>query len=248
MECRVYGYARVSSKEQNADRQIQALLDAIEKYLPETKYKLFIYIAITTGMRKGEILGLEWKNIDLETGIINIVQSAKYNKTEGMHIGQPKTQRSVRKVKVPQKVVELMRAFKAEQEEYIINMGSKWVGTNFLFTQYDGGLMSIQTPYEWLKAFCEEHSPVFRGIHCARHIFASHMIANKMDIVQVSRTLGHTLPSTTLNIYSHMLQDASNDACNVAEGILSKKENPLMNTFVHYGLSPQILLELDCRQ
>lgn len=175
-------------------------------------------------MRKGEILGLEWKNIDLETGIINIVQSAKYNKTEGMHIGQPKTQRSVRKVKVPQEVVELMRSFKAEQEEYIINMGSKWVGTDFLFTKYDGGLMSIQTPYEWLKAFCEEHGLVFRGIHCARHTFASRMIASKMDIVQVSRTLGHTLPSTTLNIYSHLLQDASDDACNVAEGILSKKK------------------------
>lgn len=103
-------------------------------------------------------------------------------------------------------------------------MGSKWVGTDFLFTQYDGGLMSIQTPYEWLKAFCEEHDLVFRGIHCARHTFASHMIASKMDIVQVSRTLGHTLPSTTLNIYSHLLQDASDDACNVAEGILSKNK------------------------
>lgn len=132
--------------------------------------------------------------------------------------------------------------------KYVINMGNKWVGTDFLFTQYDGGLMSIQTPYEWLKAFCEEHGLVFRGIHCARHTFASHIIVSKMDIVQVSRTLGHTLPSTTLNIYSHLLQDASDDACNVAEDILSKKENPLMNTFVHYGLSPQILLKLDCRQ
>lgn len=224
--CRDLTYPRMEKNEKAiySEKEIQALLDAIEKYPPETKYKLFIYIAITTGMRKGEILGLEWKNIDLETGIINIVQSAKYNKTEGMHIGQPKTQRSVRKVKVPQKVVELMRVFKAEQEEYIINMGSKWVGTDFLFTQYDGGLMSIQTPYEWLKAFCEEHGLVFRGIHCARHTFASHMIASKMDIVQVSRTLGHTLPSTTLNIYSHLLQDASDDACSVAEGILSKKK------------------------
>lgn len=152
-----------------------------------TKYKAFFYLITYSGFRRSEILGLEWKNIDLETGIINIVQSAKYNKTEGMHIGQPKTQRSVRKVKVPQEVVELMRSFKAEQEEYIINMGSKWVGTDFLFTQYDGGLMSIQTPYDWLKAFCEEHGLVFRGIHCARHTFASHMIASKMDIVQFRR-------------------------------------------------------------
>lgn len=225
--CRDLIYPRVEKNEKEiySEKEILALFDAIEKYPPETKYKLFIYIAMTTGMRKGEILGLEWKNIDLETGIINIVQSAKYNKTEGMHIGQPKTKRSVRKVKVPQEVVELMKKFKAEQEEYIINMGNKWVGTDFLFTQYDGRLMNIQTPYEWLKVFCEEHGLVFRGIHCTRHTFASHMIASKMDIVQVSRTLGHTLPSTTLNIYSHLLQDASDEACSVAEGILSKKKN-----------------------
>ena len=44
-------------------------------------------------------------------------------------------------------------------------MGSKWEGTDFLFTQYEGGLMSIQTPYEWLKAFCEEHGLVLYARH-----------------------------------------------------------------------------------
>ena len=225
--CRDIIYPKVerTEKEIYSEEEISSLLSAMEEYPPESKYKLFIYIAITTGLRKGEILGLEWKNIDLDTGVLNIVQSAKYNKTEGMHIGQPKTSRSVRKVKVPQEVIQLMREFKAEQDEYIFNMGSKWKGSDYLFTQYDGKLMSIQTPYEWLKSFCEEHGLAFKGIHSTRHTFASHMIASKMDIVQVSRTLGHTLPSTTLNIYSHLIQDASDEACSVAEGILSKKKN-----------------------
>lgn len=224
--CRDINYPKVekAEKEIYSEDEISSLLSAMDEYPPETKYKLFVYIALTTGLRKGEILGLEWKNIDFETRELNIVQSAKYNKTEGMHIGQPKTARSVRKVKVPQEVITLMREFKDEQDEYIFNMGSKWAGTDFLFTQYDGKLMSIQTPYEWLKAFCEEHGLKFKGIHSTRHTFASHMIASKMDIVQVSRTLGHTLPSTTLNIYSHLIQDASDEACSVAEGILSKRK------------------------
>ncbi|SDA24827.1 Phage integrase family protein [Ruminococcus sp. YE71] len=179
--------------------ELDMLLEAMDKYPPESKYKLFVYIMITTGLRKGEILGLEWKNIDLDNGELSIVQSAKYSRKRGMYLGVPKTDTSVRKVRVPKEVVEMLRQYKAEQDEYILNMGSAWEYNDLLFTQYDGKLMSIQTPYEWLKGFYEKHSLPFKGIHASRHSFASEMIANKMDIIKVSRTLGHSMPSTTVN-------------------------------------------------
>ena len=165
---------------------------------------------ITTGLRKGEILGLEWKNIDLDNGELSIVQSAKYSRKRGMYLGVPKTDTSVRKVRVPKEVVEMLRQYKAEQDEYILNMGSAWEYNDLLFTQYDGKLMSIQTPYEWLKGFCEKHNLPFKGIHASRHSFASEMIADKMDIVKVSRTLGHSMPSTTVNApYGHTPKPAA---------------------------------------
>lgn len=216
--CRDIVYPKSHKKEASyySDEEIKVLLTAIEKYKPATKYKLFVYIAITTGMRKGEILGLEWKNIDLETGDIKIVQSAKYCKDKGMYIGVPKTEKSVRNVRVPEEVVAILKSYKAEQENYKYNMGTKWRSSDdFLFTQEDGTLMSIQTPYEWLKNFCEEHDLPFKAIHSMRHSVASMMIANKMDVVSVSSILGHAQVATTLNIYSHQFSNAKEEACTV---------------------------------
>lgn len=223
--CRDISYPKSQKKEASyySEEELISLLKALDEHPPAAKYKLFVYIAVTTGMRKGEILGLQWRNIDLNTGVINIVQSAKYSKDKGMHIGSTKTATSVRHVKVPSEVVALLKDFKSEQDEYISNMGNRWVGNDFLFTQYDGSLMSIQTPYEWLSEFCDEHDLPFKAIHSMRHTFASRMIFQKMDIVQVSRTLGHAQVSTTANIYLHLLNDASEDACNVAQDLLQKK-------------------------
>ena len=186
------------------------MMETMDKHPPETKYKLFCYIAMSTGMRKGEILGLEWKNIELDTGVIHVVQAAKYNATEGMHIGPPKTEKGVRVVRVPADVVELLKLYKKEQAQYILDMGDKWIGTDFLFTQHDGSLMSIQTPYEWLREYCAKYGLTFKAIHSMRHYVASAMILSHMEDIKVSRVLGHAQVSTTVNTpYGHTRKTAA---------------------------------------
>lgn len=222
--CRDIAFPKSRKKESKyyTDEEMLQLMETMDKHPPETKYKLFCYIAMSTGMRKGEILGLEWKNIELDTGVIHVVQAAKYNATEGMHIGPPKTEKGVRVVRVPADVIELLKLYKAEQERYILDIGDKWIGTDFLFTQHDGSLMSIQTPYEWLREYCAKYGLTFKAIHSMRHYVASAMILSHMEDIKVSRVLGHAQVSTTKEIYAHLFDDASDEARRAMESRLFK--------------------------
>ena len=67
--------------------------------------------------------------------------------------------------------------------------------------------MNNQTPYGWLKEFCENNDLPFYGLHSFRHFTASSLISAGVDVVSVSGALGHCNSGTTLNIYSHMFQD-----------------------------------------
>lgn len=133
--------------------------------------------------------------------------------------------KGVRVVRVPADVIELLKLYKAEQERYILDMGDKWIGTDFLFTQYDGSLMSIQTPYEWLREYCAKYGLTFKAIHSMRHYVASAMILSHMEDIKVSRVLGHAQVSTTKEIYAHLFDDASDEARKAIERRLFKSGN-----------------------
>ena len=84
----------------------------------------------------------------------------------------------------------------------------KWVEPRPLRHKWDGSPMNNQTPYGWLKEFCEKNDMPFYGIHSFRHFAASALISPGLDMVTVSGALGHCNSKTTLNIYSHMFQIA----------------------------------------
>ena len=92
----------------------------------------------------------------------------------------------------------------------------------------DGTPMNNGTPYFWLKEFCQKHGLPFYGIHSFRHLFASLLVNQGVDIVTVSGALGHSSVSTTSNIYCHMLQEAQAKVSDAVANALdfSKKKEP----------------------
>ena len=102
----------------------------------------------------------------------------------------------------------MLKEFKSQQEAESVRIGSKWVHTDRLFVKWNGEPMNNQTPYGWLKEFCEKNNLPFYGIHSFRHLFASLLVNQGVDIVTVSGALGHSAVSTTSNIYCHLLQEA----------------------------------------
>ena len=185
------------------------------------KYRAFFTLDIYSGLRRGEMLGLEWKDIDFQTGVIHVQRTSNYTKAKGIYTDTTKTESSVRFVKVPMEIIEILMIYKAEQDEERIRLGDKWNDTDRLFVKWDGQPMNPQTPYGWLKEFCEKNNFPFYGIHQFRHLHTSLLIGAGIDPTTVSGILGHSQVSTTLNLYSHMFRENQVKACDAVANALS---------------------------
>ena len=127
-------------------------------------------------------------------------------------------------LKISPFIMNILKQLKEEQDEEALRLSSKWVDTDRLFVKCNGLPMNPQTPYGWLKEFCEEHDFPFYGIHTFRHLHASLLIGAGIDPTTVSGILGHSQVSTSLNIYGHMFRENQVKACNaVAEALDFKK-------------------------
>lgn len=191
------------------------------------KYQVFFYLIAYSGFRRGEMLGLEWKDIDFENNIISVRRTSNYTAERGIYTDTTKTKRSQRTLKISPYIMEILKQLKEEQDNEALRLGSKWVETDRLFTKWNGEEMNNQTPYGWLKEFCEKNDLPFYGIHSFRHFAASALISAGLDVTTVSGALGHCNSGTTLNVYSHMFQNAQarvSEAMDSAFGFLQNRK------------------------
>lgn len=185
------------------------------------KYKAFFYLIAYSGFRRSEMLGLEWKDIDFENNIISVRRTSNYTAERGIYTDTTKTKRSQRTLKISPFIMDILRELKGEQDAEALRLGDKWVETDRLFTKWNGEEMNNQTPYGWLKEFCEKNDMPFYGIHSFRHFAASSLISARLDVTTVSDALGHCNSGTTLNVYAHMFQTAQARVAQAMDGAFS---------------------------
>ena len=185
------------------------------------KYQAYLLLSIYSGYRRSEMLGLEWKDIDFEHDLIHVRRTSQYTSEKGIYTDTTKTRKSKRVSKMPASIMNLLRQFKADQNEEARRLGTKWEDYDRLFTKWNGAPMNPQTPFEWLKGYCERIGIPFRNIHSLRHLHASLLIFEGVDVVAVSEDMGHSVVGTTLNLYSHMLQEAKARNCDAISNALS---------------------------
>lgn len=185
------------------------------------KYQAYLLLSIYSGYRRSEMLGLEWKDIDFEHDLIHVRRTSQYTSEKGIYTDTTKTRKSKRVSKMPASIMNLLRQFKADQNEEARRIGTKWEDYDRLFTKWNGAPMNPQTPFEWLKGYCERIGIPFRNIHSLRHLHASLLIFEGVDVVAVSEDMGHSVVGTTLNLYSHMFQEAKARNCDAISNALS---------------------------
>lgn len=185
------------------------------------KYQVYLLLSIYSGYRRSEMLGLEWKDIDFEHDLIHVRRTSQYTSEKGIYTDTTKTRKSKRVSKMPASIMNLLRQFKADQNEEARRLGTKWEDYDRLFTKWNGAPMNPQTPFEWLKGYCERIGIPFRNIHSLRHLHASLLIFEGVDVVAVSEDMGHSVVGTTLNLYSHMFQEAKARNCDAISNALS---------------------------
>lgn len=172
------------------------------------KYRAFFYLLIYSGCRRGELLGLEWRDVDFANCLISIRRTSCYTPDRGTYTDTTKTEQSKRTLRLPQEVMDILCELREFQLRQADIFGDKWVESGRLFTKENGEPQHPNTSYHWLEKFCARNGLPFYGLHSFRHLFASLLVSNGVDIVTVSGVLGHSAVSTTSNIYCHMLEDA----------------------------------------
>lgn len=206
--CRKVTIPKGEKKEKNIYtlEELEQLLTLLET--APLKYRLFFTLLLYTGFRRGEMMGLEWKDIDFENNVISVRRTSNYTKERGIYTDTTKTKSSQRSRKYPQLVFDLLKSYKTEQDEERRKFGSKWIDSDRIFVQADGRPMNNNSPYLWLHRFCEKNNMRFCDIHSFRHAHASILIQSGVDVATVSADLGHTNSGTTLGIYTHEFQEA----------------------------------------
>lgn len=172
------------------------------------KYHVFFKLAVYSGYRRGELLGLEWKDVDFTNNVISVRRTSCYTTGKGIYTDTTKTKKSQRSLKFPQEIMDLLHELQIEQAEERSKLGDYWVDTDRLFIKDNGEPQHPNTTYTWLKRFCEHNELPFYGIYQFLHFFASVLVNEGVDIVSVSGALGHSMVATTSGIYCHLLENA----------------------------------------
>ena len=204
--------------------QVKTLFEGLHS--EPTKFQVYLQLAVYSGFRRSEMLGLEWKDIDFENELIHIRRTSQYTSALGIYTDTTKTKKSKRVSKMPTEIMDLLRRFKEEQQAEAARLGSKWEDHDRLFTKWNGAPMSPKTPFEWLKGYCERMNVPFHNIHSLRHLHASLLIFEGVDVVAVSADMGHSMVGTTLNMYSHMFQEAKARSCDAISNALNFSKPP----------------------
>lgn len=198
--CRRVTVPRGESKEKDiyTVEEVKRLLTLLET--EKFEYRMFFTLAIFSGFRRGELLGLEWKDVDWENSVISVRRTANYTSQDGNFTDTTKTKKSQRSVRFAPEIIALLREYKEYQDENRAKIGSKWVDTDRMFTKWNGECMGMHTPYAWFRKFTERNGLRFCDIHSLRHFHASLLIDDGVDLTTVSREMRHSTISTTVNI------------------------------------------------
>lgn len=199
--------------------EAKQLLAAIEQKAP-ADYKLFYHLLAYCGMRRGEALGLEYKDIDFEHSVLTINRTSNYHSGYGTYTDTPKTKSSYRTLYIQPKLMEMIKQVQAEQKDRAEKCGDQWHDSDRLFVNWCGKPANPNYTYVWLQKFCEKEGVPFHGLHSFRHFVATQALADGVDVRSVSAMLGHSQTSTTLNIYAHAVQQANEKALNCVAALL----------------------------
>jgi integrase len=163
-----------------------------------------ILLALTTGMRRGEVLGVRWSDVDLDGATLRVEQAVEQTKA-GLRFKPPKTKRSRRTITLPALTVTALRRHRAQQAEERLALGLAGADDWLVFTRYDGATVEprfFTKSFTRLAASAGLPHVTFHGL---RHTHVTQLLAAGEHVKVVSERAGHSSVAVTLQIYAHTI-------------------------------------------
>ena len=191
--------------------------------VPE-KYRTAITVLVYTGLRRGELCGLKWSDVNFEKGILTVNGGLEYLPSIGLYEEAPKTEDGKRSIKLPASALNILKEHRRMQAEDKLKLGDRWQETGYIFTKWDGTPMHPDGLYQWFSRFVKKNDLPPITLHSLRHTNASLMIANGIDLATVSKRLGHADTSITARVYTHAIKEADAIAAEALENLFLQNQ------------------------
>jgi integrase len=195
--------------------QARHFLDALKGNRNEALFALML----STGLRRGEALGLMWTDLDREAGVIRVARQLK-REGRALVTSDTKTFRSRRAVNLPVKMMVTLLEHETFQLSERERRGPRWVDTGFIFTTSKGTPIDPRNFYRAFRKICDEAGLGHWHPHELRHSAASLMLAQGVKLHVVSQVLGHSSIRMTSDVYGHLLEPDREDAALTMENLL----------------------------
>ncbi len=202
------------------EEQIEIMLNALNNE-PLTLI-VMVYLAIDIGLRRSELTGLTWNDVNFENSQISINKQRHYVVGYGIIKDKTKTEAGMRVVTVSKTVMNLLKLYKNYQIQQKLKLGTAWHNEPYVFVLDDGKAISPNLPYKWFIKFLKKHNLPKITFHQLRHTNASLLISSGEDIVTVSCRLGHADKNITLNTYSHLIKSKEIQVANKMDEFYAK--------------------------
>ena len=191
-----------AEKQVLGDEQLDTFMEEIKK---EEYWYDFFYVEVMTGLRRGEICGLKWSDIDFGANKLRVQRSVSKKKGGGIVTGETKTNTGTRNIIMPPSVSEVL--LKRKQTAI-----TEWVFPAFLNPERP---IHPEAAYRKLKVILKHAELPLIRFHDLRHTFATHAMKGGVDAKTLSGILGHTNASFTLDTYTHVTSDMQRNASTV---------------------------------
>lgn len=200
---------------------IQNLIKVLEK--KPIKYKAIIILAIDSGIRRGELTGLTWEDIDFEKKSIKINKTTQYIKGLGIFEKPTKSENSDRIIYITDKTINLLKQYRKEQLTKKMKLGDKWGNSKRVFTTDYGFDMHPDTPSQIFRKVIKKYELKKIAFHGLRHSSASLLIREGVQHQIISRRLGHSSVNFTDKIYSHIFDEELIEVANRIDSVFDTK-------------------------
>ncbi|WP_339212472.1 tyrosine-type recombinase/integrase [Solibacillus sp. FSL W8-0372] len=199
--------------------------DEINMFLEHCKgerHYLTFLLAIYTGLRRGEILGLKWSDVDFINKTIHVQRSLAYIPKKGYILTSTKTRKSNRIIPISDMVVKALVNHRKQQEIWKEQLGEQYQEEDLVICTETGSKQDPRNVLRALKRLITTSGVTQIRFHDFRHTHASILISNSIDVVKVSKRLGHPNARITLETYAHLVPNEDNDLADVFEKALEK--------------------------